>query len=226
MFLVLEGLDGAGKSTQIKYLQSFLQTKNREYRMVHFPRFDAPLYGPLIAQFLRGDLGAVDQVSPYLVALLYAGDRHHAALQIRDWLAHHYVVIVDRYVYSNIAYQCAKFEEREKQKELREWILQMEFDYFNLPKPNINLFLDVPLTFVEQKLKEFRQGADRAYLNGKSDIHESSLIFQEKVRKVYLEQASLDPCFEVITCGDKTGSMCSQEEIFALIRAKMSSLFT
>ena len=224
MFIVLEGLDGAGKSTQLKYVEEFLKAYHLKSQMIHFPRFDAPLYGPLIAKFLRGELGAVDQVSPHLVALLYAGDRHHAAPRIRGWLANDHVVIADRYVYSNIAYQCAKIEDKEKQEELRGWILQMEYAHFNLPVPTLNLFLDVPLAFVAEKLNTQRGGADRAYLNGKSDIHESDLSFQEKVRQVYLDQARMDDRFQVISCSDHSGAMLPATHISALIGEKLSKI--
>jgi len=219
MFIVLEGLDGAGKSTQIHYLQDYFHACQQKSQFIHFPRFDAPLYGPLIAQFLRGELGAIDQVSPQLAALIYAGDRHDAAPQIRHWLQDGHVVIADRYVYSNVAYQCAKLDDVKKQKELREWILQMEYGYFNLPKPNLNLFLDVPLKFVAQKLHTHRKGEDRAYLNGKPDIHESDLCYQEKVRKVYLDQKNIDPHFKVIPCGDASGVMLPANDIFIRIKS-------
>jgi len=221
MFIVLEGLDGAGKSTQIKYLQDFFHARQQKSRWIHFPRFDAPVFGPLIAQFLRGDLGEIEQVSPSLVALLFAGDRHDAAPKIREWLTQGDVVIADRYVYSNIAYQCAKLIDPKKQKELRDWILQMEYGYFNLPRPDLNLFLDAPLTFVAQNLHAPREGEDRVYLNGKPDIHESSLTLQEKVRQVYVNQSYLDSNFEIIPCGDQNGAMLSASDIFSLIKEKM-----
>ena len=108
MLVVLEGLDGAGKSTQVKRLRSYLESRLGEVEYIHFPRYDAPVYGDLIGRFLRGDFGSIEGVHPQLVALLFAEDRHGAAPQIRASLESGKTVLLDRYVYSNIAYQCAK----------------------------------------------------------------------------------------------------------------------
>jgi dTMP kinase len=83
MLIVLEGLDGAGKSTQVELVRRMFAQEGVESHFLHFPRFDAPVYGELIARFLRGEFGGVGEVDPYLVALLFAGDRAEAAGQIR-----------------------------------------------------------------------------------------------------------------------------------------------
>lgn len=219
MFIVLEGLDGAGKSTQIKQLRTLLQERGIESCYVHFPRFDAPVYGELIARFLRGELGSVESVDPYIVALLFAGDRADMAAQIRQWQAEGKVVIVDRYVYSNIGYQCAKIADTQGQQRLKEWILQTEYGYYNIPRPDLSIFLDVPFSFTAKSLTEQRTGDDRAYLNGQSDIHESSLDLQQQVRRVYLEAAETDDTLKVVDCSNCEGGMDSPEGIFARIEA-------
>lgn len=217
MFIVIEGLDGAGKSTQVALMRRFFEERYaKEVEYLHFPRFDAPVYGDLVARFLRGELGALETVNPYLVALIYAGDRQEAAPMIREWLAAGKVVIVDRYVYSNIAYQCAKMENDPAQRdELKRWILELEYGHNAIPRPDLSLFLDVPFAFTEKKLTEQRSGDDRSYLNGKQDIHEASLTLQQRVREVYLSCAADDPTFRIISCADSdNGTMLPPDVIF------------
>lgn len=222
MLIVLEGLDGAGKSTQVKLLKEYIQSKGKQLRYLHFPRFDAPVYGDLIAKFLRGDFGAINQVHPQLVALLFAEDRRDAAALIREWLGNGDVVLLDRYVYSNIAYQCSKIKDKTESNALREWIFNLEYNIYNIPRPDVNLFLDVPISFVDKKLKENREGDDREYLKGKSDIHEADIQFQIDVRELYLQQTVLDKDFIRVECSGPQGEMLAPLEIFANIEKALA----
>lgn len=225
MLVVLEGLDGAGKSTQVKKLKTYLESVCGSLEYIHFPRYEAPLWGDLISRFLKGGFGAIDAVHPQLVALLFAEDRHAAAGQIAASLASGRTVLLDRYVYSNIAYQCAKLASEDEAEELRQWIIDTEYGAFQLPKPDLNIFLNVPIDFVESNLNSQRQGSDRDYLDGGSDIHEADIEFQKKVRSVYLRQASLDAGFINIDCSDKDGKMLPPDEIFARIKATVDLKF-
>lgn len=225
MFIVLEGLDGAGKSTQIRLLRDLLAQRGVESAYIHFPRFDAPVYGELIARFLRGEFGSADTVDPYLVALLFAGDRADAAPQIRQWLSEGKAVLLDRYVYSNVGYQCAKLPSGEARERLAQWILDLEFGRNDLPRPDMSLFLDVPFAFTCQRLNETREGDDRTYLQGERDIHEASLALQQRVREVYLAAASRDEALHVVDCSDASGAMAPPEAIFARITRLLTPLF-
>ena len=224
MFIVLEGLDGAGKSTQIGRLRELLAAQGVASEYLHFPRFDAPVYGELIARFLRGELGSVDKVDPYVVALLYAGDRADAAPRIRQWLDEGKAVLLDRYVYSNVGYQCAKLPAGADRDRLARWILDLAFGYNRLPRPDVSLFLDVPFAFTERKLAEVREGDDRTYLNGAKDIHEGALDLQRRVREVYLSAAAEDPTLRVVECSDAAGAMDTPEGIFDKIRTAIEPL--
>lgn len=219
MLVVLEGLDGAGKSTQVKRLKAYLEECFGSLEYIHFPRYDAPVYGDLISRFLRGEFGSNEAVHPQLVALLFAEDRHGAAPEMRKTLENGGNVLLDRYVYSNIAYQCAKISDPQEAEELRDWIFTTEYEKFNLPVPDLNIFLDVPIGFVESKLKSQRGGNDRDYLDGGQDIHEADIEFQKRVRDIYRRQCELDPNFIRIDCSDDYGMMLPPGAIFAKVQS-------
>ncbi len=220
-FVVLEGLDGSGKSTQIKLLREYLVRKEIKHEYLHFPRMDAPVYGELIARFLRGEMGAINTVDPYLVALIYAGDRYDASALIKSWLEKDIFVLVDRYVISNIAFQCAKLSGIENKEKLSDWILQLEYEYFKIPVPDLNLFLDVPFEFTQAQLSAGRTGSDRDYLLGNKDIHEDDLEFQKRVREVYLRLGARQKNFTAINCSTGDGKVLPPGDIFDKIIDKI-----
>ena len=223
MLIVLEGLDGAGKSTQVRLFREYLAGVCPRLEYIHFPRYDAPVYGGLIGKFLRGGFGSIESVHPQLVALLFAEDRRDAAPQILRTLREGGTVLLDRYVYSNIAYQCAKLASAEEAEDLREWINNTEYGQFGLPRPDLNIFLDVPIGFVEQSLSAQRGGSDRGYLHGRQDIHEADIAFQRRVRDMYRRQAALDPRFIVVDCSDAEGGMLPPDVIFQKIKTVYES---
>jgi dTMP kinase len=214
---VVEGLDGAGKTTQIRLLKQYLSGKGYSCEYLHFPRTDAPYFGELIARFLRGEFGSLSEVDPWLVAMLYAGDRKDASELISGWLRKGIIVLLDRYTYSNIAYQCAKIDDAGERDNLMNWILDLEFRHFGIPVPDLNIFLDVPFSFTEKKLLSSRTGKDRDYLNGTRDIHEESLALQKKVREIYLHVATIDNHLCIVNCSNVHGNMLPPEKIFELI---------
>jgi len=186
-FIVIEGLDGSGKSTQTALLKEALEQQGKTCEFIHFPRTndESPLYGPMLKRFLKGELGALDEVDPYFVALLFAGDRKNAASWINEQLNAGKWVVADRYVLSNIAFQGAKLTGEDRKRKLADWVLDLEFNHFELPKPDLTLFLHMPFSFTEANLTRQREGDDRSYLDGESDIHEADLQFQKDVYAMY-----------------------------------------
>jgi len=215
-FAVIEGIDGSGKSTQITLLQEHLTQKKIPFKYLHFPRTDSPVYGDLIARFLRGEFGNNEQVNPYLVALIYAGDRKDATNIIYQWLNEKYLVIADRYVFSNIAYQCAKLKDQPEKDKLKNWILNFEYSYNKIPQPDINIFLDVPFQFTIERLTKDRIGTDRDYLKGVTDIHEENIDFQNKVRDMYIDLAQTEKSLKMINCSESK-NMMQPTRIFELL---------
>ncbi|MBR3287653.1 MAG: dTMP kinase [Bacteroidales bacterium] len=222
--IVIEGVDGAGKSTQIRRLQHYLtDVLHRRHCHIHFPRpAESSVFSDLVARFLRGELGALEEVNPYLVALIYACDRADCRTTLTQHLDQGEVVILDRYVYSNVAYQCAKVPPEEADR-LKKWILDLEFGYFGLPKPDVNLFLDVPFQFTRERLTAARTGKERDYLHGKSDIHEADLLFQQRVHDIYCTLSEEDR-FVRIDCSGPGRDMLPEETIFQQILNRLPVL--
>lgn len=213
-FLVIEGLDGSGKSTQLKLLRAYLEKEEIIYRYLHFPRTGSGIFGELIGMFLRGDLGKIDEVNPYLVSLIYAADRNDARKDMLSWLDKGRLLVADRYVMSNVAFQCAKLDNRRQRDELRDWIFHLEYDYYGIPRPDLNIFLDVPFEFTRKNLVTSRKGDDRGYLKGGRDIHEADLEFQQKVRQVYLGQSESERSLKILACHDENKEMLEPGMIF------------
>ena len=212
-FIAIEGLDGAGKSTQIELLTHYLKTAGIETKFVHFPRSHEGVFGELTAKFLRGDFGDVRQVHPQLVALLFAEDRKAFAATINEWLAGGYFVLVDRYVLSNVAYQCAKLATPQEKKELREWIYMFEYEYNRIPRPDVSLYLEVPFSFTQKSLTGERSGDERGYLNGGEDIHEKDMSLQKAVKEEYENMVKTDKDIHSIRCYDEQLKMKPVAEI-------------
>ena len=223
-FIVIEGLDGSGKSTQLKLIREYLAKRNIRFKDIHFPKLNKGYYGKLVAEFLRGEFGSLDNVDPKIVALLFAGDRKEHIHEVNQWLEDGFVVIADRYVNSNIAFQCAKCLDQERKNALKEWILDFEYGYHKLPKPSVSIFLDVPFESIKKSLTSEREGEDRDYLNGKRDIHEDSLPFQEKVRQEYLAMVKEQDDFHLIECFDEEGNFLPPLSIHEKIRFRLAEL--
>lgn len=227
-FIVIEGIDGCGKSTQTRLLIEWLERNGRKCKFIHFPMLEQGVYGKLIAQFLRGELnpeedivGCVYDVHPKLVALIYACERKEHANIIEEWLNDGYTVIADRYVCSNIAYQCAKLSCERAKTELRDWILELEFGVNNLPLPDKMLFLDLPKKYIANKMLNERNGTDRDYLCGATDIHEVDTSFQSKVYDEYMKLVESIDDFAAVKCYDGNG-ICSIEDIHKRICEKVT----
>ena len=221
-FIVIEGLDGSGKSTQIELLIAHFKALGIETRFIHFPRHNEGVFGKLIARFLRGEFGSVGEVHPQLVALLFAEDRKEFARTIRGWLAEGHAVLCDRYVLSNIAFQCAKTPDPQAKAALRQWILDFEFDYNQIPRPDFSLHLSVPFAFTERSLTARLEAQARDYLAGGQDIHEMDFALQRAVKQEYETMVETDASIRNIVCYDEAGQMLPIEVVHARVLGAMA----
>jgi len=221
--IVLEGTDGAGKSTQLELIKKHLKSKRLTYDYLHFPMYGHNEFSEVIAKFLRGEFGGVDDVNPFFVANIYAMDRFLFLPELSLKLKENDVVLLDRYVFSNMAFQAGKFDKEKDPKSwdsIIDWIDKFEFEFLELPYPDLTIFFDVPMEVVKERLSQERKGSDRDYLKGKQDIHEADLEFQKRVRDTYLalyteedyEDYHIVPCAEPLM--DKSWDVFSPDKLF------------
>ena len=139
--IVIDGIDGSGKKTQTKLLVEHLKKNGARVETLDFPQYDS-FFGKMVRAYLDGAYGDPTKINPRLASLLYAADRWDHADTIRQWLNDGATVVLDRYYTSNLIHQAPKLSD-DQLDEFVEWLDQLEFEIFKIPKPNIVLFLDV-----------------------------------------------------------------------------------
>tara|TARA_Y100000310_G_scaffold339022_1_gene430378 strand:+ start:8963 stop:9625 length:663 start_codon:yes stop_codon:yes gene_type:complete len=196
MLIVLDGLDSSGKKTQSDLLIKRLKSKGVKTGFFDFPRYES-FYGKLIARYLKGEFGDVYDVSPYLASLLYALDRQGAGDLLIKWLKEGRIIILNRYVSSNKAFQAAKLKDKEK-RQFYDWLEELEYKKNLLPKEDILFYLDVPIEISQKWLST--KGYRKYMGNAEKDIHEKNTDYLRKVEKLYLELVEKHENYHRIAC--------------------------
>lgn len=209
-FIVIEGSDGVGKKTQADLLVKLLRRIGQRVAYYDFPQYERSFFGQMVARYLNGEFGDVNDVSPYLISLFYAGDRLEASEQIRHDLNMGKVVISNRYTQSNMGFQTAKIEDIEEKKVFLEWLEELEFGIYHIPRPDLVIYLYLP----HEKSQKMVDGKKiRNYTDMKRDIHERNGEFLQKVEKEYLNLAENNQDWAMIDCSDGKGGILSKETI-------------
>lgn len=196
LLIAIEGIDGSGKHTQAKLLEHSLTCRGFNVLATGFPQYDS-WFGHMVGRFLDGDFGPLDSVDPRFSALLYAGDRFEAKPQIESALSEGKVVLVDRYVSSNLAHQVARTP-AEKRSEFLRWIEHLEYTIYGLPKEDLILYLRVPPS---QAQKLVAQKSERNYTRKTLDIQEKSLHHLEDAAEMY-DMLSRSKPWATVQCYD------------------------
>jgi len=194
--IALEGIDGSGKGTQAALLHKRLLDEGIRSTVLSFPRYQATAFGRQIGEFLNGRFGSLDQVHPLLASLLFAGDRFESQALIRQSLAEYEVVLCDRYVASNIAHQAAK-RTGDERRELSAWIEQLEFGIYQLPRPQLTLWLDVPVAIAQELIA---RKSKRNYTDQAADLQEADGGYLQQVYNVYADLAANQPGWRRVGC--------------------------
>jgi len=183
-FIVFEGIDGAGKTTQTNLLINHLKRIKKKVVFIHFPQYQTKS-GGLIENYLQGHYG---KVGPYEASVFYAADRFDGGFRIRKWLRDGYTVVADRYFASNIGHQGGKIRNTKARERFFHWLYDFEYRLFQIPKPTVSFLLKIPPR-VAQKLR-----TKLAKEQGKKlDIHEKDILHLKHADQAYLHAAVLLP---------------------------------
>lgn len=204
--IVIEGLDGSGKSTQLELLNKNLKAKNINCKAVSFPDYDSPS-STLVKMYLAGDFGKKPgDVNAFAASVFYAADRYASfKTSWGEYYNNGGTVVSGRYTTSNAVHQASKLPENEWESFLS-WLYDFEYNKIGIPKPDKVIFLDMPIE-VSQKLLSNRYEGDE----NKKDIHESDTEYLSKCRKAAIFTAKYSN-WEIIDCS-KNGEARTIEDI-------------
>ena len=228
LLVTLEGIDGSGKATQADLLKTRFDHAQKALAelgvpmepacVMRFPQYQANYFGKLVRAYLKGELGDLNANHPLLVSLLYALDRWQAKDRLNDCLERYELVIIDRYVDSNVAHQGAKLPLDERETFV-EKIVEIEYGILGLPEPNAVIFLDVPPEITIGHVEK-----ERMLEGEKPDIHESVITYQHEVYDTYLSFLGGDNDYHVDCVDQTTKTLLPREAISQKVWAIVNPL--
>ena len=179
-FIVLEGIDGSGKRTQLEALSRTFSQKGIEFSQISFPNYEG-FFGKLVARFLNGDFGALSAVDPHFSALLYAGDRLESKPFMEGVIATGKTLLADRYIASNLAHQGARVP-LDRRAEFVSWLKELEYDLYALPQEDLVIYLRLP---VQEAHDRIGRKAPREYTGARWDLQEADVRHLQAAADVY-----------------------------------------
>ncbi len=212
--IVIDGIDGAGKTTQAQMLVTRLNESGAKSVYIHFPCYDT-FFGGLVRRFLDGEFGTVDAVSPYLASVLYALDRWDMMDELREHLCAGTHVVLDRYISSNLAHQGAKMSGAKARQAFLTFARELEYERLGLIKEDVVLLLDTPPSQARHMMQ---------IRGNKLDILENDTYHQEETYKLYLELARQHNHWRIIESLDAKGELRTKELVSADIWEEVKHL--
>jgi len=209
LLIAIEGIDGSGKHTQAALLEQSLLSRGYAVYATGFPQYES-WFGHMVGKFLNGDFGSLQTVDPHFSALLYAGDRSEAKPHLEAALNEGKIVLVDRYVASNMAHQVARAA-ADKRSEFLRWIEHLEYSIYGLPREDLILYLRVPPSHAQ---KLVGQKSERQYTSATHDLLEKSLRHLEDAAGMY-DMLSRSRPWATIQCYDAQNNALRRPEAIA-----------
>lgn len=177
--IVLEGIDGSGKSSQYRRLCARMENDGIDYNHIVFPRYDKES-SALIRMYLGGEFGEKpSDVSAYAASTFYAVDRF--ASYRSDWgkiYENGGIIISDRYTTSNAVHQGSKLENGQL-PEFFDWLADLEYVKMGLPRPDLVIYLDVDIDTSLRRMEKRQQSTSTS-----ADIHEKDVAYLSRCLEV------------------------------------------
>ena len=151
--IVIDGTDGSGKATQVKLLAKTLRNEGYKIKIVDFPEYYKNFFGAFIGHCLSEQYYNFLNVHPKIASIMYAADRWESSGEMRNWLKKGYIIIANRYVSANQIHQAGKIKNAKKRNNFMKWLDEMEYKVFKIPRPDITLYLDLPVKIILKLLK-------------------------------------------------------------------------
>lgn len=195
--ILIEGTDCSGKETQTKLLVEKFSSEGIKCERISFPMYDTPtgkiVGGPYLGKEYISECwfseGAIN-VDPKVAALYYAADRKYNIGKVNELLNNGINVILDRYIYSNLAHQGGKIKDKEERFKMYDWLDKLEFGLLELPHADIKVFLHMPYEVSLILKKNRKEGMDQ---------HEASKEYLIASENAYKEIANMYD-FKTIEC--------------------------
>jgi len=223
-FIVIDGTDGSGKSTQVELLIKHLKKDGRKVKVVDFPDYYHNFFGKFIGHCLSEQYYKFIHVHPKIASVLYAADRFESKEKIDKWLKEGNIVIANRYVSSNQIHQGGKIKNTKKREAFIKWLDEMEYGVFRIPKPDTVFYLSLPIGIVLKLLKHRDSSKmKRAYLKKKKDVHESDVDFMKNSINSAMWLAKIQKNWIKIDCS-KNGEILSREQIHEMVYEKVKKI--
>ena len=208
MFIVIDGIDGAGKATQVWLIAEKLKKLWKTVKILDYPRY-GETSAFMVEKYLNGEYGK--KISPKLASIFYAIDRYDDSFNFREELKKYDYVISNRYVSASMIHQASKIEDKQEKEKFLSWLKNLEFEIFGIPKPDKIIFLNVSL---ETSIRLIGEKQKREYIENKEnkDLHEADENHLRKSIETALFVSEVEKNWIQINC-EKDGKILEKREI-------------